>query len=157
MAAGAARIRVTFQVDADGLLAVGAREATTGVEASVSVKPSYGLADRDIERMLRESVEHAKDDMLARALQEATVEARRLLGAVQAALAVDGALLSAEERGEIERAMAELVGAVEAGDHRVIKRASEVLNHSTEAFAARRMDVSVKRALAGQKIANFEV
>ncbi len=157
MTAGAARIRVTFQVDADGLLAVGAREATTGVEASVTVKPSYGLEDRDIERMLRDSVEHAKDDMLARALQEATVDARRLLSAVEAALAADAALLSEAERGEIDRAVAELSVAVEAGDHRAIKRASEALNRMTEPFAARRMDASVKRALAGQKIANFDV
>jgi molecular chaperone HscA len=156
MAAGAARIRVTFQVDADGLLAVSAREATTGVEAAVRVKPSYGLADRDIERMLRDSVEHAKDDMQARALQEATVEARRLMAAVEAALAADSTLLVEEERAEIDRAKADLVAAMEAGDHRAIKRASEALNRVTEPFAARRMDVSVKRALAGQKIANFD-
>jgi len=157
MTAGAARIRVTFQVDADGLLAVSAREATTGVEAAVSVKPSYGLADRDIERMLRDSVQYAKDDMLARALQEATVEARRLLAAVEAALAADGTLLSGEERADIDAAMSKLASAMDAGDHRVIKQASEALNRVTEPFAARRMDVSVKRALSGQKIANFDV
>jgi len=156
MAAGAARIRVTFQVDADGLLAVSAREATTGVEASVTVKPSYGLEDRDIERMLRDSVEHAKDDMLARALQEAMVDARRLLAAVEAALAVDGALLADAERAEVEGGMAALRAAMDAGDPRAIKRASEALNRVTEPFAARRMDVSVKRALAGQKIASFD-
>jgi len=156
MVAGAARIRVTFQVDADGLLAVSAREATTGVEASVNVKPSYGLEDRDIERMLRDSVEHAKDDVLARAVQEATVDARRLLAAVDAALAADGALLADAERGEIERRVVDLRAAMATGDHRAIKRASETLNQVTEPFAARRMDVSVKRALAGQKIANFD-
>jgi molecular chaperone HscA len=156
MVAGAARIRVTYQVDADGLLAVSAREATTGVEASVSVKPSYGLADRDIERMLRDSVEHAKDDMRARALQEATVDARRLLAAINSALAVDGALLTDEERAEIVRGMTELVAALDGGDHRAIKRAAEALNRTTEPFAARRMDAGVKRALAGQKIANFD-
>jgi molecular chaperone HscA len=156
MTAGAARIRVTFQVDADGLLAVSAREATTGVEASVSVKPSYGLADRDIERMLRDSVEHAKDDMLARALQEATIEAQRLQAAVQAALAADGELLDATERSEVDRRMSELSTALTSGDHRAIKRAAEALNRATEPFAARRMDASVRRALAGQKIASFD-
>jgi molecular chaperone HscA len=156
MAAGAARIRVTFQVDADGLLAVSAREATTGIEASVNVKPSYGLADRDIERMLRDSVEHAKDDVQARALQEATVEARRLLAAVDAALVADASLLADAERAEIDRDIAALVRALDAGDHRAIKRAAEALNRTTEPFAGRRMDVSVKRALAGQKIANFD-
>ncbi len=156
MAAGAARVRVTFQVDADGLLSVAAREKTTGVEASVAVKPSYGLSDGQIERMLRDSYEHAKDDMHARALAEHRVDGERLADAVRSALAADGALLSDEERAEIERNLAALAKALSGRDHRVIKAATETLNRTTESFAARRMDASVKRALAGQKIANLE-
>ena len=157
MAAGAARIRVTFQVDADGLLSVAAKEASTGVEASVVVKPSYGLADADVERMLRDSFEHAKDDMHARALNEARVDAIRLAEAVRAALAADGALLSAQERAAIER-QAEALAAVAAGnDHRAIRQASEALNRATEEFAGRRMDAGVKRALAGKRIAGLDL
>jgi molecular chaperone HscA len=156
MAAGAARVRVTFQVDADGLLSVAAREKTTGVEASVAVKPSYGLSDGQIERMLRDSYEHAKDDMHARALAEHRVDGERLVDAVRSALAADGALLSDEERAEIERDLAALAKALSGQNHRAIKAATEALNRTTESFAARRMDASVKRALAGQKIANLE-
>jgi molecular chaperone HscA len=157
MAAGAARIRVTFQVDADGLLSVAAKEGTTGVEASVVVKPSYGLADADIERMLRDSYEHAKDDMHSRALHEARVEAQRLLEAVRAALAADAALLSAAEREAIERQAAALAAVASANDHRAIKQASEALNRATEEFAGRRMDAGVKRALAGKRIASLDL
>ena len=157
MAAGAARIRVTFQVDADGLLSVAAREATTGVEASVVVKPSYGLADADIERMLRDSVDHAKDDMYARALNEARVEAERLLEAVRSALAADAALLAAPEREMIERQVAALATVTATNDHRAIRQASEALNRATEEFAGRRMDAGVKRALAGRKIASLDL
>ena len=157
MAAGAARIRVTFQVDADGLLSVAAKEGTTGVEASVVVKPSYGLADADIERMLRDSYEHAKDDMHARALHEARVDAQRLLEAVRAALAADAALLSAAEREAIERQAAALAAVASANDHRAIKQASEALNRATEEFAGRRMDAGVKRALAGKRIASLDL
>jgi len=157
MAAGAARIRVTFQVDADGLLSVAAREATTGVEAAVVVKPSYGLADADIERMLRDSVDHAKDDMYARALNEARVEAERLLEAVRSALAADAALLAAPEREMIERQVAALATVTATNDHRAIRQASEALNRATEEFAGRRMDAGVKRALAGRKIASLDL
>jgi molecular chaperone HscA len=157
MVAGAARIRVTFQVDADGLLSVAAKEATSGVEASVVVKPSYGLADADVERMLRDSVEHAKDDMHARALNEARVEAGRLLEAVRGALAADGALLSAEERAAIERQVAALAGVAAGSDHRAIRQGSEALNRATEEFAGRRMDAGVKRALAGKRIASLDL
>jgi len=157
MAAGAARIRVTFQVDADGLLSVAAKEATTGVEASVVVKPSYGLADVDIERMLRDSYEHAKDDMHARALNEARVEAERLLEAVRSALAADAALLAESEREMIERQVAALAAVASGSDHRAIRQASEALNRATEEFAGRRMDAGVKRALAGRKIANLDL
>jgi len=157
MAAGAARIRVTFQVDADGLLSVAAKENTTGVEASVLVKPSYGLADADIERMLRDSYEHAKDDVHARALHEARVDAQRLLEAVRAALAADATLLAAAEREAIERQAAALAAVASTNDHRAIKQASEALNRATEEFAGRRMDAGVRRALAGKRIANLDL
>ena len=157
MVAGAARIRVTFQVDADGLLSVAAKEATTGVEASLVVKPSYGLGDADIERMLRDSFEHAKDDMHARALNEARVDAARLIEAVRGALAADGALLSMEERAAIERQSAALAAVASGNDHRAIRQASEALNRATEEFAGRRMDAGVKRALAGRKIASLNL
>ncbi|HEY6822389.1 MAG TPA: Fe-S protein assembly chaperone HscA [Burkholderiales bacterium] len=155
MAAGAARVRVTFQVDADGLLSVSAKEATTGCEASISVKPSYGLADADIERMLRDSVEHAKDDMHARALAEQRVDGRRLIEATRSALLADGELLSAEERTGIHQAMSELENLLQETDHRAIKRAVEALNHATESFAARRMDEGIRRALSGRKIGSL--
>jgi len=157
MAAGAARIRVTFQVDADGLLSVSAQEKTTGAEASVTVKPSYGLEDADIERMLRDSYEHARDDMHARALAENRVDGERLLDATRTALAADGELISPHERGEIERAMAALRAVIGGADHRAIKHASDALNRATEEFAARRMDANVRRALAGRNIANLNV
>ena len=155
MAAGAARIRVSFQVDADGLLSVTATEKTTGVEASVAVKPSYGLADADIERMLRDSVDHAKEDVYARALAEQRVDGQRLLEATRSALAVDEELLSDEERESIRAAMASVERLLPGTDHRAIKKAIEALNHATEDFAARRMDEGIKRALAGRKIGSL--
>ena len=155
MAAGAARIRVSFQVDADGLLSVTATEKTTGVEASVAVKPSYGLADADIERMLRDSVDHAKEDVYARALAEQRVDGQRLLEATRSALAADEELLSDEERESIRAAMASVERLLPGTDHRAIKKAIEGLNHATEDFAARRMDQGIKRALAGRKIGSL--
>src|SRR5512144_2871964 len=143
MAAGAARIRVTFQVDADGLLSVAAREMTAGVEAAVTVKPSYGLADADIARMLQESFAHASDDLAARARAAAQGEAERIVAATQAALATDGDLLDAEERAAID-AVIERVAAARAGsDHRAIVAATEALNAATAEFASRRMNRSV--------------
>ncbi len=156
MAAGAARVRVTFQVDADGLLSITAREKSTGAEASVTVKPSYGLSDTDIERMLRESFEHAKDDMHARALHEARVEAERLIEATAGALAADGALLSQEEREIIEKHLVALRSALPGADHRAIRQAADALNRATQEFAARRMDEAVRRTLAGRRIASLE-
>jgi molecular chaperone HscA len=152
MAAGAARVRVTFQVDADGLLAVTARESTTGAQASVAVKPSYGLGDADIERMLRDSFSHAKEDVHARALAEARVEGERLLEATRSALAADSALLSPEERKAIDAALADLERTLGTAEHRAIKRALDALNQATAEFAARRMDEGVRRALAGKQI-----
>src|SRR5687768_16621072 len=155
MVAGAARIRVGFQVDADGLLSVTATEKTSGVEASVTVKPSYGLADADVERMLRDSFEHAREDMHSRALAEQRVDGQRLIEATRAALAADESLLSSEERKSIDAAIASLEKLLKGTDHRPIKKAVEALNHATEDFAARRMDAGVKRALAGRKIGSL--
>ena len=157
MAAGAGRVRVTFQVDADGLLSVSAEERSTGAQAAVTVKPSYGLADADIERMLRDSYEHARGDMQARALHEARVDAERLLEAVRAALQADGALLGPAEREAIERQAAALATIAAGSEHRAIKQASEALNRATEEFAGRRMDAGVKRALAGRRIASLDL
>jgi molecular chaperone HscA len=155
MAAGAARIRVTFQVDADGLLSVSARETTSGVEASVTVKPSYGLTDEEVARMLQESIGAAQADMQARALREQQVEAQRLLEALRAALAADADLLAEEERAAIERDMAALEKTAAAGDADAIKDAIERLARATEPFAARRMDRSIRAALAGHRIDEF--
>jgi molecular chaperone HscA len=155
MAAGVARVRVTYQVDADGLLSVSAKESTSGVEASVTVKPSYGLADADVERMLRDSVDHAREDMHARALAEQRVDGQRLIEATQSALNADGNLLSAEERNAIDAAMRELQSLIAGTDHRAIKKAVEALNRATGEFAARRMDEGIKRALAGRKIGSL--
>ncbi len=155
MAAGAARVRVTFQVDADGLLSVSAKEGTSGREASVTVKPSYGLGDADIERMLRDAFDHSRDDMHARALAEQRVEGERLLEATVSALKADASLLPAEERAAIDQAMARLQSLIGKTDHRAIKQAIEALNHATEAFAARRMDEGIRRALAGRRIGSL--
>jgi len=155
MAAGAARIRVSFQVDADGLLSVSAQEKSTGAQASITVKPSYGLADADIERMLRESFEHAREDVHARALAEYRVEAQRLLEATRSALDADRNLLTPEESSAIENAMQALQKLLPGTDHRAIKNATDALNRATDEFAARRMDQGIRRALAGKKIGSF--
>jgi molecular chaperone HscA len=152
MAAGAARIRITYQVDADGLLAVSARELRSGVEASITVKPSYGLADDDIARMLQESFSSADSDMQQRALREEQVEAERILLATQSALDADGALLSDEERADIAVLLESLRATAQGSDHQQIKEAVEALARGTEEFAARRMDRSVRSALAGRKL-----
>ena len=155
MAAGAARVRVTFQVDADGLLSVSAQEKSTGAEASITVKPSYGLQDADIERMLRDSFEHAKEDVHARALAEYRVEGRRLLEATRSALQADRNLLSREEVQVIERAMVELEQVLPGTDHRAVKQAADALNRATDEFAGRRMDAGIRRALAGRQIGSL--
>jgi molecular chaperone HscA len=155
MAAGAARVRVTFQVDADGLLSVAAQEKSTGVEASIVVKPSYGLADADIERMLRDSFEHAREDVHARALAEYRVEGERLIEATRSALRADKDLLSLEELKAIEDAVSELQGRLAGKDHRAIKQAVDALNRATGEFAARRMDQGIRRALAGRQIGSL--
>ena len=152
MVAGAARIRVTYQVDADGLLSVAAREMHSGVEASVSVKPSYGLADDDIARMLQDSFREAEQDMKSRALAEERVDAERLVEATTRALEVDGDLLTAEERATVDALMANVRQIATGDDHHAIKTAVEQLSHGTDEFAARRMDRSIKSALAGRKV-----
>jgi len=153
MVAGAARIRVTFQIDADGLLSVSARETTSNVEASIAVKPSYGLTDEDIARMLKDAYAHAQDDVAARQLAELKVDGGRLLDATRTALAEDGdALLGPNERARIEAAMQALAQALAGDDGRAIRQASDALNQATVEFAARRMDAGVRRALAGHRI-----
>lgn len=153
MAAGAARIRVTFTVDADGLLSVGAREQVSGVEAHIDVKPSYGLSDDEIARMLKDSFATAEQDVRARALTEARVDAQRLLLATRSAMAADGQLLQAEERAAIDRTMAELAVLVEqAQDAAVIEAGTEALAKATENFAAERMNHSIQKALAGRNV-----
>ena len=154
MAAGAARIRVTFEVDADGLLAVSARELGSGVEAKVSVKPSYGLADDDIARMLKEGFGAAEADAVARALREARVEAERMVLATRAALAADGELLIAAERAAIEGLVADAERIAQGNDHHAIDAAVKALADGTEAFAALRMNRGIRAALAGRNISD---
>ena len=152
MVAGSARIRVTFQVDADGLLSVSAREATSGVEAAIAVKPSYGLDDGQITRMLRDSFDHAKEDVHLRALKEQQVEGGRMLEATEAALREDADLLSAEESAALRSELEALRKTLSCTDHRTIKSGIERVNRASETFAGRRMDRSIKRALAGRKV-----
>lgn len=152
MAAGAARIRVTFQVDADGLLAVSAREQSTGIEASIAVKPSYGLADEEIARMLQDSMAHASEDMQARSLAEARVEGEGLASATELALLADGALLNEAEHAAVATAIQALREAIAGADAVLIRDRTEALNHATTEFAGRRMDAAVKRGLTGQKL-----
>lgn len=158
MAAGAARIRVTFQVDADGLLSVSAREQTSGIEANITVKPSYGLSEDQITGMLKDSFGAAESDKQARMLREAVVDAQRLIEAIQAALVEDGeTLLSADERGQIQTHIDALVAVCQGDDSQAVNQATEALNHATEAFAAKRMDASVQKALAGKNLDSLEL
>jgi molecular chaperone HscA len=152
MAAGAARIGVTFQVDADGLLSVVAREQSRGVEASIAVKPSYGLTDDEIAAMLRDAFGSAEADLQARALREQQVEADRLLSATQGALDADGDLLSAAEREALAALMRSLRQAAQGDDARAIEAAIGALARGTEGFAARRMDRAVRQALSGRRL-----
>ena len=158
MVAGAARIRVLFQVDADGLLQVSARETVSGVETRVEVKPTYGLNDAEIAAMLKAGFSHADDDALARALSEQRVEAARMLEALRAALNKDGeALLAIDECATIEASMSELENISKGGDHRAIKEAIAALSDATGDFAERRMDRSVADALRGRKIEDVKL
>ncbi|AHF66289.1 MULTISPECIES: Fe-S protein assembly chaperone HscA [Pseudomonas] len=157
MVAGAAKIRVTFQVDADGLLSVSARELGSGIESSIQVKPSYGLTDGEITRMLKDSFEYAGDDKVARVLREQQVDARRLVEAVEAALEVDGdRLLDAEERMVIDLQLTELRELMQGTDGPAIEQQTRRLSQVTDAFAARRMNSTVKAALAGRNLNDIE-
>ena len=152
MVAGAARIRVSFQVDADGLLAVSAREEVSGVEAAITVKPSYGLSDDEVARMLTESFTTAEGDMRLRSLRESGVEAERMLLATRSALAADGDLLSVDEAASIQALLLALEASREGEDHHVIDVAVEALAKGTEAFAAERMNRGIRRALSGRRV-----
>ncbi|MEE4343544.1 Fe-S protein assembly chaperone HscA [Pseudomonas alliivorans] len=157
MVAGAAKIRVTFQVDADGLLSVSARELGSGIEASIQVKPSYGLTDGEITRMLKDSFAYAGDDKVARVLREHQVDAERLLEAVQGALDADGErLLDVEERLVINLQMDELRELMKGTDGHAIEQQTKRLSQVTDAFAARRLDSTVKAALAGRNLNEIE-
>ena len=155
MVAGAARIRVTFQVDADGLLSVAAQEQTTGVQAAIEVKPSYGLDDTTITQMLKDSMQFAQADMAQRARQEAVVEAESIIAAVSNALDSDGDLLNDTERGDIDVVLKRLQQQLSQGDAASIRASVEALNHATDGFAAARMDRNIQRALTGQNIADI--
>ena len=155
MAAGAARIRVTFQVDADGLLSVSAQEQSTGVQAQIEVKPSYGLDDSTITQMLKDSMSNAAEDMAARARAEAVVEAESLTDAVNIALELDGDLLEAEELQQIQQDIAALQGRLKDGKAEDIRAAVAKLSHSTDNFAAKRMNRNIQRALTGQSVNNI--
>ena len=155
MAAGAARIRVTFQVDADGLLSVSAQEQSTGVQAQIEVKPSYGLDDSTITQMLKDSMSNAAEDMAARARAEAVVEAESLTDAVNAALELDSDLLEAEELQQIQQDIAALQGRLKDGKAEDIRAAVAKLSHSTDNFAAKRMNRNIQRALTGQSVDNI--
>ncbi|HZW86717.1 MAG TPA: Fe-S protein assembly chaperone HscA [Gallionella sp.] len=157
MVAGAARIRVAFQVDADGLLSVTARETGSGAQAAIEVKPSYGLTDKEIARMLQESGQYAQDDMQARALREQQTEAAQLLEMVQRALEQDRELLNEGEFARIQTQMIALRETLQLTDHLAIKRAIVALNEATVGLAQARMDKSLMRALAGKKISELEV
>jgi molecular chaperone HscA len=152
MVAGAARIRVSFAVDADGLLTVSAAEKTTGVESRIEVKPSYGLSEDEMASMLRDSIENAREDMDRRMLAESRVEARRAVNAVRSALAADSDLLTAPERGEIEAVIGAVEKTISGSDRTAIGAAAEELEKATRPFAERRMDRGIRAALAGRHV-----
>ncbi len=157
MVAGAAHIRVTLQVDADGLLSVSARENSSGVQASVTVKPSYGLEDGDIVRILQDSFANAKEDVLARKIREQRLEARRMLESLQSAVRVDRALLSDAEHTLLQNLMTELQNQEKNEDSRAIAEVVERAGRDSEFFAARRMDAAIQKALAGKSVDDFSV
>ena len=156
MVAGAAHILVTFQVDADGLLSVSAEEQSSGVHASVEVKPSYGLSDTEIETMLKASIEHAEDDMRTRMLAEQQVEADRVIEALRSALEKDGSLLTDKELARIEQAKSVLLKMRQGDDEEKIKQAIKNLEDESQEFIARRMNRSVQQVMKGHKVEEFE-
>jgi molecular chaperone HscA len=153
MVAGAARIRVTFQIDADGLLSVAAKEETSGVESHIEVKPSYGLTDGEIETMLKDSFSYAQEDINARKLREKQVEANRVVEALMSALAEDGqTLLTGQEYTDIQQAIDELAEIAKYENQRAIKLKIDAVDKISAQFAQRRMDASINQALAGQRV-----
>ena len=156
MGAGMARLEVTFIVDADGILRVMAKEETTGKESSVEVKPTYGLSEEQIEKMLFDSYEYAEEDLKARLLAEARVESDRILSALERALAVDGRLLAPAERADIDAQVAGLRQAALGEDHRAIRERTEKLDLATKPFAERRMNEGIRRAIGGQQVGAIE-
>jgi molecular chaperone HscA len=156
MVAGAARIRVTFQVDADGLLSVHSVEQNSGAHASIEIKPSYGLSDTEIARMLQDGFQSAKEDMQARSLREEQVEAKRLLEAVESALQEDGQLLTDVERALIRKEMNQLRVSLESEkDSALLRKAIEKAAKTTDPFAEKRMNASIQRALTGKNVAEI--
>ncbi|NKF52410.1 Fe-S protein assembly chaperone HscA [Shewanella sp. WXL01] len=155
LAAGAAHIRVTYQVDADGLLSVTAMEKSTGVQTSIQVKPSFGLSDVEIATMLKDSMKHAKEDITRRMLTEQKVEAARVIESLTAALAKDGDLLSSEEREQLDNGIIELNNVAQGDDVDAIEKAISALDAQTQDFASKRMDNSIKAALTGQSVDNI--
>jgi molecular chaperone HscA len=156
MAAGAARIRVTFQVDADGLLSVSAVEQGSGVKASIDIKPSYGLTDAEITRMLQDGFASAKEDLLSRSLREEQVNAQRLLDAVQTALASDRSLLNLEEQQAVDQEMATLQKILnEETDSAIVRKAVDHAAKATDDFAQKRMNASIQKALSGKNVAEI--
>ena len=156
MAAGAAHVRVTYQVDADGLLNVTAMEKSTGVQSSIQVKPSYGLTDDEIMQMLKASMDNAKGDIQARLLAEQRVEARRVIESVYSALENDQSLLNDDELSAVKNALISLEQLAIQEDSMAIKQGIKALDQATQEFAARRMDKSIRAALAGQNIKDIE-
>jgi molecular chaperone HscA len=157
MPAGMARLKVTFRVDADGLLTVEAEEKNTGTRQEVEVRPSYGLTDDEVERMLTDAYEHGEDDVRVRRLREEQVDAARILSALDQAMQKDADLLGDdEERADVEGAIKRLKRAVDGDDHDEIRRRVEDLDHASKAFAGRRMDRSIERALAGRTARELE-
>jgi molecular chaperone HscA len=152
MVAGAARIRVTFQVDADGLLSVSAREMISGVEAAIQVKPSYGLSDNAIADMLKDGFASAEGDMQARKLREARVDAERMILATRSALAADGDLLDADQTAAIEALIVALATTAQGDDADAMNSAVEDLAEGTESFAAERMNRGIQQALTGRSV-----
>ncbi|ARD22869.1 Fe-S protein assembly chaperone HscA [Shewanella japonica] len=155
LAAGAAHIRVTFQVDADGLLSVTAMEKSTEVKSTIQVKPSFGLSDTEIATMLKDSMKHAKDDITRRMLAEQQVEASRVVETLSAALAKDADLLNTEEQAQIHAAIEQLQITAQGDDTDAIEKAIEALDEQTQEFASRRMDNSIRAALKGQSVDNI--
>jgi molecular chaperone HscA len=156
MPAGMARLEVTFRVDADGLLSVEAKELTTGIEQKVEVKPSYGLTDEQVEEMLLAALDHGEEDLEKRRLAEARVEAERVVLATQKALASDADLLEGDEKRAIEGAIAALEQAIGGGKASVVQARTEALDHATHAWAGRRMDRAIQRAIAGKGVEQIE-